>query len=202
MRRRAYFGWFLLHFFLLLAVSCHETVWILAHSATVFPTWTKAYWSRIERITAVPAGDGSANSNPVRQGLNAYVYAAGIEAGYGFFAPAVPNSYKLLFELRYADGRIEYELPRVSGQATGMRLVTLLDYIGRIHYEPLRELLLKTLAYSEYQTHPDVTVIRAIFGYIDEPSAADARRGNDESYRFLHAYDFTFPTSSSRRESE
>ena len=89
-----------------------------------------------------------------RQSLTAYLHAAGVEGGYGFFAPAVPDSYKVVFELHHGDGRIDYDLPRVSGRATGMRLTTLLDYIGRTQYEPLRELMLKNLAYSSTRRIP------------------------------------------------
>ena len=45
---------------------------------------------------------------------------AGIETGYGYFAPNVPGGYRLVFELHYPDGRVEYELPSVSSAAAGL----------------------------------------------------------------------------------
>ena len=74
--------------------------------------------------------------------------AAGIDTGYGFFAPAVPNSSKLVFEITYADGHREYELPVVSGNAAGLRLCTLLSQLPRMHYESARELVMRMVAYS------------------------------------------------------
>jgi hypothetical protein len=53
----------------------------------------------------------------VRNGITVYLHSAGIEAGYGFFAPNVPPNYKLVFELHYPDGRIDYEIPTVNSAA-------------------------------------------------------------------------------------
>ena len=131
-------------------------------------------------------------SNPLRQGVNAYINATGIEGGYGFFAPSVPDSYKLVLELHYPDSRVEYELPRVSDTATGVRLATLLDQIGRTNYDPLRETMIKMIAYSVWQDHPQATNVRAVFGFVALPSLDEAKQGKTESYHFLYAYDFSF----------
>ncbi len=88
------------------------------------------------------------------------------------------------------------DLPHVSGAATGLRLTSLLDRIGRSQYEPLRELMLKMLAYSIWREHPDAITIRAVFGYVDVPSAVELNEGKKESYNFLYAYDFSFPSQS------
>lgn len=191
-RRRFYLGCFLLHFFLLVNVSVRDTFWVLAQGYTFLPHSFEKYWEDGEAVAAAALGQRLANSNPVRRILSTYLHIAGIEKGYGFFAPSVPNSYKLVFELHYRDGRIEYELPRVSGDAAGARFVTLLDHIGQTQYDPLREVMLKMLAYSAWQEHPDVTTIRAVFGYVREPPAAQANRGKSESYHVLYAYDFHF----------
>lgn len=131
-------------------------------------------------------------SNPLRQSVAAYINGTGVEGGYGFFAPSVPDSYKLVLELHYPDGHVEYELPRVSDTATGVRLATLLDQIGRTYYEPLREIMIKMLAYSVWQDHPEATNVRAVFGFVSLPKLTDARAGKTESYHFLYAYDFSF----------
>ncbi len=81
---------------------------------------------------------------------------AGIEAGYGYFAPNVPGSYRLVFELHYPNGRVGYELPSVSSAAAGLRIAGLLDNIGRTPYDALREILVKMLAQSVWREHPDV----------------------------------------------
>jgi len=136
-------------------------------------------------------GQHLAASNPVRQALATYLHIAGIETGYGYFAPNVPGSYKLVFELHYPDGRVEYELPPVSSAAAGLRIAGLLDKIGRTHYEALRERLVKMVAKSIWQEHPEVKAIRAVFGSINLPSISEFEHGRRESYEFLYAYDFS-----------
>lgn len=199
--RRFYLAWFFLHFFLLIATSCRETFWILAHGYTALPPSLENCWRKAEWLSAAFLGRALAISHPLRQGLTAYIHCAGIERGYVFFAPGVPNSYKVVFEIHYANGEVEYELPHISGRATAVRLATLLDYIGRAEYDPLRELMLKMLTYSIWQKHPKATMIRTVFGYIEEPRAAQAGGGTKESYRVLYAYDFNFASPAAERQS-
>ena len=184
----------LLHLFLVLTVSCQQTLWILAGGYTFLPHSLDTSWYTAQRLTTALLGQTLALSNPARNGITAYIHSTGIEGGYGFFAPGVPNSYKLVFELHYPDGRVEHELPRVNGVAAGLRFASLLDQIGRTQYDPLREVMLKMLAYSAWQEHPDATMIRAVFGYVDMPRAVDVQQGRRESYNFLYAYDFVFPS--------
>ncbi len=95
----------------------------------------------------------------------------------------MPGSYKLVFELHYPDGRVEYELPSVSGAAAGLRIAGLLDTIGRTPYDVLREHLVKTLARSIWREHPEVKTVRAVFGSIRLPSVSEFEHGQRESYR-------------------
>jgi hypothetical protein len=156
------------------------------------PTPSEKYWQKAERLSGYAIGESLANSNPVRAAETLYLYGAGIAAGYGFFAPNVPNSAKLVFELHYDDGRVEYELPHVSDSAAGLRLLTLLDYVGETDYEPLRQVMMKMLAYSIWQQHPEALTVRAVYGFVSEPTLNEAKQGAKESYHFLYAYDFTF----------
>ncbi len=191
-RRRIYLVCFCLHFFLLLTVSFDATLWVLSKGYTWFPHSLDPYWGRAQSVTATVLGRTLEAGHPAREALYTYLHAAGIEGGYGFFGPAVPNSYKLVFELHYLDGRVEYELPIVGGAAAGVRLGNLLDQIGRTQYDPLREMMVKMLAYSVWQEHPDAESIRAVFGYVELPSVAEAKEGKKEAYTFLYAYDFGF----------
>lgn len=145
-------------------------------------------------------GQQLAASNPVRQALATYLHIAGIETGYGYFAPNVPGSYKLVFELHYPDGRVEYELPRVNSAAAGFRVAGLLDEIGRTRYDALREHLVKRLAQSIWREHPEVETIRAVFGSITLPSISGFERGKRESYDFLYGYDFSLREESAERD--
>ena len=136
-------------------------------------------------------GQHLAASNPTRQALTTYLHIAGIEKGYGYFATNVPASYKVVFELHYPDGSVEYQLPHVHSAAAGLRLACLLDEIARTRHDTLREYLVKMLASSIWRDHPDVTAIRAVFGSISLPNINEFEHGKRESYEFLYAYDFS-----------
>ena len=191
-RRRLYLGWLLLHAFLVLIVSIQQTFWVMAEGYTSLPKFLEKYWWKVEAVSTEALGQTLSLSNPLRQSVSAYINATGIEGGYGFFAPSVPDSYKLVLELHYPDGRVEYELPRVSDTAAGVRVATLLDQLGRTGYDQMREVMIKMLAYSVWQDHPDATVVRAVFGFVALPSIEEAKQGKTESYHFLYAYDFSF----------
>ena len=183
---------FTCHFSLILLVSCRDTFAILARGYTYLPSALEGVWRNCESAASAALGHGLSISNPLRQSVNSYLNSAGIERGYALFAPGVPNSHKLVFELHFADGRIEYQLPRSSGDESNLRVASLLDSIGRTTYEPLREVVFKMMASAVWRDHPDATMIRAVFGEIVEPTAAEAALGKKESYRFLHAYEFSF----------
>ncbi len=135
-------------------------------------------------------GHTLSTSNPLPQSLSAYLQGAGIDGGYAFFAPSVSNSYKVVFEIRYPNGEVEYDLPHIRRTATGVRLSTLFDYIGRTQYQPLREAMVKMVTSPIAREHPTATTIRTIFGYIDEPTAAEAGKGKKESYKVMYVYDY------------
>jgi hypothetical protein len=143
-------------------------------------------------MTATVLGQNLETSNPFRQVIATYLRGAGIEIGYGFFAPKVAITRKLIFELTYPDGRVEYELPHVGEAATGLRLTLLFESISRLQYEQLRQTIFKTMAFSMWREHPDVKQIRSIFGFVVQPSIADFERGKEASYHVLYAYDFRF----------
>jgi hypothetical protein len=164
---------------------------LVARGPTIFPAPFKSFSQKAESAVSLALGQHLAASNPIRQAIATYLNLGGIETGYGYFAPNVPGSYKLVFELHYPDGRVEYELPSVSGAAAGLRLAGLLDKIGRTPYDAFREHLVKMLALSIWREHPDVNAIRAEFGSISLPTVSEFERGKRPSYKFLYAYDFS-----------
>lgn len=185
-------AFFALHFCLILLVCLRDTFFVLAESATFFPRSLDRCWRTGQAITSIPLGVTLSVDNPIRQGIEAYLQGAGIDAGYGYFAPNVPDSYKIVFELRYADARTDYELPHVGGAATGLRLTSLFDRIAEERYEPLRAMFVRMLAYSIWQDHQDAVSIRAVVGYVRLPTPDEFERGQKESYHVLFAYDFDF----------
>jgi len=184
-------AWFVLHFLLIVSFSCRDTLQLVAQGPTIFPASFRSFSQKAEKAMSVALGQQLAAANPVRQALATYLQVAGIEAGYGYFAPNVPGSYKLVFELHYPDGRVEYELPSVSSAAAGLRIAGLLDNIGRTQYDVLREHLVKMLALSVWREHPDAKTVRAVLGSIKLPTASEFEHGKRESYEFLYAYDFS-----------
>ncbi len=194
-RRKFYLAWFAVHFFLVVAVSSRELFWVLGRGLTIAPPAWKDDWRAAEELSSMVLGQSLPLSHPLRRASATYLNLAGIEAGYGFFAPNVSNSSKLVFELHYPNGRVEYEVPAVSSEASGLRVATLLDKIGRPQYAPLRKVVVKMLTQSIWQEHPDVETIRAVFGAVILPDVAGFERGDRESNKFLFAYDFDFRES-------
>jgi hypothetical protein len=146
---------------------------------------------RGEALLASVLGKDLAASNPWRLGITTYLHAAGSQAGYGFFAPNIPGYHKLILELDYEDGHIEYDAPHVQGGAAVLRLDSLSDRLADPLYEPLREVTVKMLVLSVWQEHSDVKKIRAIFGSVNPPNISDFEHGKRESFQPLVSYDFS-----------
>jgi hypothetical protein len=190
-QRYFYLAWFVLHFLLIVSFSCRDMLRSIAQGPTILPSSFKSFSQKAETLVSAALGQRLAASNPVRQGLATYLHLSGIEASYGYFAPNVPGSYKLVFELHHPDGRIEYELPQISSAASGLRVAGLLDHIGRTRDETLREVLVKMVAQSVWREHPEVKTIRAVFGSIRLPSVSEFEQGKRESYQVLYIHNFS-----------
>jgi hypothetical protein len=184
-------GWLALHLLLIISFSCRDTLRVVAEGPTILPASLENFSDKAQAVISIALGQKLRPSNPVRELLSTYVNVAGIETGYGYFAPNVPGGYKLVFELHYPDGRVEYELPSVSSAAAGLRIAGLLDNIGRTRYDALREILVKTLAQFIWREHSDLKSVRAILGSVRLPSVREFEKGKREEYEFLYAYDFS-----------
>ncbi len=171
-------------------ICCREAFWVIAHTSTIVPNYLVRLVDEAEPVVAAAVGQRMNYSNPIRRGLFTYFHFAGIDHGYGYFAPNIPGSYKLVFELRYAGGRTEYELPCLKSYQGDLTLSTLLDTVGRSESERLRAYLIRGLVRSIWQKHPDANSIRAILGVSTLPTMEQFRNGQRASYQFLHAYDF------------
>ena len=176
---------------LILSFSCRDILRVVAEGPTIVPLSLKNFSQKAQELISIAPAEKPSPSNPLRESVNTYVQLAGIESGYGYFAPNVPGGYTLVFELHYKDGRVEYELPSVRSAAAELRMAGLLDNIGRTPYDELREILLKTLAKSIWRNHPELQRVRAILGSLTLPSVREFEQGKRESYEFLYAYDFS-----------
>jgi hypothetical protein len=191
--------WFALQFLLILSFSCRDMLRVVAEGPTILPLSFKNFSQKAQELISIAPAEQLSPSNPVRESVNTYVQLAGIESGYGYFAPNVPSGYTLVFELHYRDGRVEYELPSVRSAAAELRIAGLLDDIGRTPYDELREILLKTLAQSIWRKHPELQSVRAILGSLTLPSVREFEQGKKESYEFLCAYDFSLQNGSAKK---
>jgi hypothetical protein len=193
-------AWAVVHVFLISAVSCRETSWLVARGLTVVPASFKSIGQRSEKITSGALGSDLAKENPLRQAIVVYTCAAGIEGGYGFFAPNIPDSFALVFEIHYPDGRLDYEQPPVGSAAADLRVAGLLDKLGHSEYDPLREGLVKMMARSIWRRHPDAKTIRAVFGSITLPGVTEFEAGKKPSFEVLYAYDFSLKSGPAKSD--
>jgi hypothetical protein len=191
-----YRGWLLgaafFHFILIVAVCCRDTGTAIVEGGAILPEQWTGMWQTIEQGAKEALGENLSKRNPIRQSVGAYLNAAGIEAGYGFFAPSIPGANELLFEIHYSDGRVEYEAATMRGNAAALRLASFLDVISRAKEDNVRQGLIKYLAYALWREHSDVTRVRAMLGNINFPSSSAFARGEQETYHSSHVYDFTF----------
>jgi hypothetical protein len=189
--KRIYATWFVVHFSVITAVCFAGIFSLVAEGTTMLPSALEKCAREAELIAAFFLGKEAATSNPVRRVIATYLHAAGIQAGYSFFAPNIPGYHKLTLELYYADGRVEYESPHVGGKAAALRLDSLLDRLADSRYEPLREVVVKMLALSVWRERPDVKKIRATLVAVSPPGISDFEHGKGESFQPMFSYDFS-----------
>jgi len=200
-RRFFYLAAYLIHFLFIAAISSRELFWVLSRSRTIFPLALNGVWRKAEDAGSIALFQGPATPAFLQQSATAYFHLAGIEAGYGFFAPNVSGTCKLVFELHYPDGHTESEVPAVTSDAAGLRVATLLDKIGRPQYDPVRTSMIGMLTAAAWHEHRDARMIRAVFGVVTLPTVEQLEQGVGPSSEFLYAYDFDFdePSTNERR---
>ena len=189
--KRIHVAWFGIHFFLLTAVCLAGVFWLIAEGSTILPSAWDEYAQKAELVATWCLAKEAGPSNPVRRGIATYLHAAGIQAGYTFFAPNVPSQHRLTLELLYEDGRAEYESPHVRGKTAALRLESLLDRLSEERYEPVREVLVKMLAFSVWREHPGVKKVRATFGAVNPPGMNEFEQGKTETFQPMFSFDFS-----------
>jgi hypothetical protein len=189
--KKGHAAWFGIHFFLVTAVCLAGVFWLIAQRSTILPSAFDRYARKAEMLMSWCLGKEASASNPVRLAIATYLHAAGIQAGYTFFAPNVPSHHRLNLELVYDDGRIEHESPRVTSRAAALGLDSLLDRLAEERYEPVREALVKRLAFSVWREHPDVKKVRATFGSVNPPGINEFEQGKTETFQPMFSFDFS-----------
>jgi hypothetical protein len=189
--KRIYAAWFGIHFLLITAVCFAGVLSLIAEGATMLPSALEPYARKAEVAAAWLLGKEAAASSRVRRGIATYLHAAGIQAGYTFFAPNVPGYHKLTLELFYEDGRVEHESPHLRSKAAALRLDSLLGRLADERYEPIREVVIKMLAFSVWREHPDVKKVRAVFGSVTPPGMTEFEQGKAETFQPMFSFDFS-----------
>jgi hypothetical protein len=181
------------HGLLILCVSSRDAGWLIAHRLTLLPAWLAAPADKVQTIAMSILAQQPGSSTVVRKALNTYLHAAGIERGYGYFAPNVPDAYKLVFELHHADGEVTYQAAGTETGESSLRFASLMDYLGRTASDADRRFLAQLLTQSLWGEHNDVVKIRCILGSITIAPPAEFRKSNAATYEFCCAYEFARP---------
>lgn len=188
-QRKLWASWLGLHFFFIVVASLQDLASILPGERTFLSLKSEAFWRRVGSFSSLVLGNQLSPSNPLRQAIATYTNSSGIELGYSYFAPSVPENPKLIFELRLPDGDVNYDLPHVGSAASGYRIAALLDNLQHVSYRPLREAIVQNLAYRTRLDHPDAVTMRAFFTTSKLPSPAEFRAGQRPFYRLLYTYE-------------
>lgn len=194
--------WLVVHLGLILLVASRDTFDIFSRSETLFPQRWSAGFRSLADLSFRAVGGNLGSPNPLRNFVRLYLHAAGIDAGYGFFAPNIPSNYKIVFELHYPDGRVDYDIPSVASRASGLRLTGLLDFLAETDSEEVRSFMLKTLTESAWREHPEVTSIETLLGVGVLPTPEEYRHGQRERYEVMSRYSFAFRKRSPDESSE
>src|SRR4051794_3979008 len=97
------------HFFAIVAISAWDIANLVADRRTFLPQPIVPVASTVTRALKSGSPRRLRSTNPVRQTLIGYCHAAGIESPYSFFAPNVPKSLRVIFEIYSPDKRVSYE---------------------------------------------------------------------------------------------
>jgi len=185
-------GWLFFHLLLVALVCTHETAWLVGKQLTILPGASARSWNEIDHVSGTLIGADLSPNNVFRRILNTYTNTAGIEVGYGYFAPNISETHALVFELRYPDGHFEDEPPLVGSREGELRLTSLIEQIGRAEYDPWRNELIRRLARSTWQRHPTAVSIRGYFGSVMPPTLSAYKSGkNERVFTCQYVYDFT-----------
>lgn len=177
------------HFALLLAICSAETFTLIEGGFTVLPRSFESAAGAVRSKLSPP----SVREEPLHsvQALaKTYLHLAGTSAGYGFFAPNVPNGYRLYFELHDQNGVTSTGMLAAGKGETGLRLASFLDSLGRTTPREIREILLRFVAESVMEGHLDAVAVRLSVEVIRMPTLREFEAGKGPSYEPVYSYDF------------
>jgi hypothetical protein len=187
--RRFWVAALAVHFLFIGAVSFWDIIDLIGSGRTMLPQTIAASATKLAEAMRSISPRQFALSNPIRRAIIGYSHIAGIESPYTFFAPNVPQSLKVVFEIHLADGRVIYDLPHVKSDTEALRLSALIDQAAA---QPglWRDVVLQMLAASAADMNPEAIRIRVVVEALKFPPPADYLNGAQPSYKFVCSYDF------------
>ena len=150
------------HFLAIGTVSSWDIVNLVADGRTILPRTMVTGAARMTQAMKSISPRRLSGTNPVREIILGYCHSAGIESPYSFFAPNVPASLRVMFEIQFPGKRVSYELPRVQSDTEGLRLSALIDQAAA-KSGLWREVVLQMLAAAVADNNPEATRIRVIY---------------------------------------
>src|SRR5215212_5602825 len=125
--RRFWLAVFCGHFVVIAAISCSDLIALISGGHTMSPQVVVGAAGKLADGFRKVSPRGLDRGNPARQIIVAYSHIAGIDAPYTFFAPNVPDSLRVVFQLTGPSDGIRQELPLVGSDSEGLRLLALTD---------------------------------------------------------------------------
>lgn len=179
----------MVHFIFIGAVSCWDILDLVATGKTMLPPAIAAPANQLSGAMQFISPRQLPRLNPIRQTIIGYAHMAGVESPYTFFAPNVPESLRVIFEIQFPDNRVVYDVPHVESHTEGLRLSALVDQAAA---QPglWRDVVLQMLAASAADMNPDAIRIRVVVAALKFPAPGDYLTGADLSYRYVCSYDF------------
>ena len=176
-----------LHFAALLTVCVLETGRLIQGGLTILP---------LRRVAPAPEASAAAETrSALGRGALTYLNLAGIEAGYGFFAPNIPPAYRLTIELSDKDGIVERGVLSPRRGETGVRLASFLDAVGRRPAGDVRDIMFQLMGKSLFAEHPTAVRLNVTVERIRQPKLAEGRSTLTQSFEFAYGYTFTRETT-------
>ena len=154
--RRFWIGALAFHFLFIGAVSCWDILDLVDNRRTMLPEAFVAPARQLAQAMQSVSPRQLARSNPVHQAIIGYGHITGVESPYTFFAPNVPESLRVVFEIQLPNNRLVYDVPHVQSRTDGLRLSALIDQATA---QPglWRDIVLQMLAASVADMNPVCT---------------------------------------------
>jgi hypothetical protein len=179
----------IVHFVSVLLVCCAQIVALIADGHTALPTAGTRLVSEMRGMIVSPPRDREPYKS-ARHLAKTYLNLAGIQSGSGLFAPNVPDGFRLRFELRDQNNIIQTGFLSPQRGETDLRLSSLLDALGRTMPDEVREVLLRFVAHSIFDVHPEATEVSLAMESVTTPTLAEFQTGKERSYNLVYSYDY------------